>query len=241
MNELERFHSKFDALVKSDPQKSVIKSMVTLADMAGKSPRIHICTAQKKGPNGGIISTTSAKYLSHIYEGSFDPFIVMVEESHNAARQEGLFGLMRVKAEAWLEERLTEASARKLRSRQVILEEQRKTVEANQRLHSAVRSFDADQRFQQSPPQQPQKQQTQPQIPNHSSPAPPPLRPSISDEQIETSAIRALLEGATNEERWAPYKEALMIQLPPYAVQEIENRLHELWQYNPEGVDIKYR
>ncbi len=253
MNELDRFHSEFATLVRSNPQKPVNGRIVDMAESAGKNPRIMLCTHVREMPDGSVRSSTSCEYLSHIYAGSFDPFIEMVEESHNAARKEGLFGLMRVKAEAWLEEHLTDASARKLRSRQVILEEQRKTVEAGHRLQRAIHSPDVDQRFQpkaspqqsqyssSNPPQlqQPQLQHSQPQITTRPTASAPPLRPSISNEQIESSAIRALLEGATTEEKWAPYKAALMIQLPPYAVQEIENRLHELWQYNPKGVEIK--
>ncbi len=62
----------------------------------------------------------------------------------------------------------------------------------------------------------------------------------MTGEQIEGAALRALLEGATTDEAWAPYKAALLRHLPPYAVQEVEDRLHELWHLNPAGPKVRY-
>jgi len=198
-----------------------------------------ICLSIKRTPDGRMTESHSVYTLSNLNALSFDPFIVRAEASHDTARSQGFFGLLRLKQEAYLEEKLTDATISKLKSQQRILEEQRKTVEAGHRLRDAMQNPESS-------------------IPNRNEgfssssvtgqsasvrsalPAPTPLRQSVTGEQIEGAALRALLEGATTEEAWAPYKAALLRHLPPYAVQEVEDRLHELWHLNPAGPKVRY-
>lgn len=183
----------------------------------------------------GLTRSYSLYSISSLDAISFDPFIIQADVSHDAARNQGLFGLLRLQGEAWLEERLTGATVRKLQSRQVLLEEQRRTAEAGHRLRRAVLNPEASE---QSFSQKVKAGATDTREIVLSRPAP--LRPNVTDDQIEAAALRALLEGIRTEQDWAPYKEALSRHFPPYAVQEVGDRLRELWALNPDVLEEEY-
>ena len=58
----------------------------------------------------------------------------------DAARSRGVLGLMRLRYEAWLEEKMKGPAIAKMQARQALLEEQRKTAEAEIRLKATVQS-----------------------------------------------------------------------------------------------------
>lgn len=61
-----------------------------------------------------------------------------------AARRQGLFGLLRWRFEAWIEDRMKDATIRKLTVRREVLEAQQKTTEAEIKLSSVVKSGQKD-------------------------------------------------------------------------------------------------
>jgi len=183
----------------------------------------------------GLTRSYSLYSISSLDAISFDPFIIQADISHDAARNQGLFGLLRLQGEAWLEERLTGATVRKLQSRQAVLEEQRRTAEAGHRLRRAVLNPEPkEQVFLET------ARAAVPQTHELALSSSAPLRPNVTGDQIEAAALRALLEGVRTEQDWAPYEEALNRHFPPYAVQEVGDRLRELWDLNPDGPTMEY-
>lgn len=178
----------------------------------------------------GLTRSYSLYSISSLDAISFDPFIIQADISHDAARNQGLFGLLRVQGEAWLEERLTGATVRKLQSRQAVLEEQRRTAEAGHRLRRAVLNPEQKEQVFVETARAAVPQTHELAISNST-----PLRPNVTGDQIEAAALRALLEGVRTEQDWVPYEEALKRHFPPYAVQEVGDRLRELWDLNPDG------
>lgn len=60
------------------------------------------------------------------------------------ARRQGLFGLLRLRFEAWLEERMQGPILRKMAVRREVMEAQKKTTEAEINLHAAVKGGQKD-------------------------------------------------------------------------------------------------
>lgn len=193
-----------------------------------------IYRSQEPKAGGGTVRNFSYYSLNALDALSFDPFIIHAEASHDAARSQGLFGLLRLKKEAWLEEHLTDATVRKLQSQQAILEEQRKTVEAGTRLRRAMMANVTDPQGSALASASYPPALSAPTA-RSALPAQAPMRPNITDEEIENAALRAVMEGVMTQAAWQPYREALLMHLPPFAVAEIEDRLYELWRLNPSG------
>lgn len=207
--------------------KSLAVQKLSAGGQTATTDSCRVCTHQEKTADGRTVFSHSFYSRSALDAISFDPFVVEADISHDTARSQGIFGLMRVKREAWLEERMTDATVSKLQSRQRILEEQRRTTEVGHRLHQAIHT---------PAPQSPPSRSPAPtQQASRALPSLAPLRPSVTNDQIEGAAIRALLEGVRSEQDWAIYEEALNRHFPPYAVQEVKDRLSELLTFNPDG------
>lgn len=177
-----------------------------------------------------------------------------IDEEMETVRRQGLFGMWRLRWEAWLEEKMKDPAIRKMKARQEILDEQRKTAEAQIRLKSTVQSGDRQvevgrleysqvlwQRLQSD------LEQSGIALPPSSTISPaasvssasgtvygakePPVSLHITDEQIEALALRAVMtigKGDGAEEAWQQYRDQLYERLPHYAAQEVERRVYEL-------------
>ena len=175
-----------------------------------------------------------------------EPRVARLEAEMDVHRSRGIFGLLRLRYEAWLEGRMMGPAIAKMQARQALLEEQRKTAEAEIRLKATVQSGEVG--FQRhriewndvnrqrlagelqslgmitlSPGQVPT-------VPASSSP--PPVTVHVTDEQVEAVALRGFLQGVETEEDWLVYKAELSQHLSPYAVEEVGSRLRELWRLN---------
>ena len=175
-----------------------------------------------------------------------EPRIARMEAEMDAHRRRGVWGLLRLRYEAWLEGKMQGPAVAKMQARQALLEEQRKTAEAEIRLKATVQSGEVG--FQRhriewnevnrqrlagelqslgmitlSPGQAPA-------VPASSSP--PPVSAHVTDEQVEAVALRGFLQGVEMEEDWLVYKSELSQHLSPYAVEEVGSRLRELWRLN---------
>jgi len=69
-----------------------------------------------------------------------EPLIARMEADLEAARKQGMLGVMRLRYEAWLEERMRGPGIQKMQTRQAVLAEQCKTAEAEIRLPATVQS-----------------------------------------------------------------------------------------------------
>ena len=60
----------------------------------------------------------------------------------------------------------------------------------------------------------------------------PPVTAHVTDDQVEAVALRGFLKGVEAEEDWLVYRSELAQHLAPYAVEEVGQRLRELWRIN---------
>ncbi|WP_395139404.1 hypothetical protein, partial [Armatimonas sp.] len=129
-----------------------------------------------------------------------------IDEEMDQVRRQGLFGMWRLRWEAWLEEKMKDPAIRKMKARQEILDEQRKTAEAQIRLKSTVQSGDRQvevgrmeysqvlwQRLQTDMQQSGIMLPSAPASGTIYEPSEPPVSLHITDEQIEALALRAVM------------------------------------------------
>ena len=178
-----------------------------------------------------------------------EPRIARMEAEMEVARSRGVLGLMRLRYEAWLEEKMLGPAIAKMQARQALLEEQRKTAEAEIRLKATVQSGEVGAQRHRIEWNEVNRQRLTgelqalgmitlspgpaPTVPASSlSSSPPPVSTHVTDEQVEAVALRGFLKGVETEEDWLVYRAELGQHLSPYAVEEVGSRLRELWRLN---------
>lgn len=177
-----------------------------------------------------------------------EPRIARMEAEMDAARKRGVLGLMRLRYEAWLEEKMKGPAIAKMQARQALLEEQRKTAEAEIRLKVTVQSGEVGAQRHRIEWNEVNRQRlagelhalgmitlspgSAPAVPASSFASSPPVSTHVTDEQVEAVALRGFLKGVETEEDWLVYRAELGQHLPPYTVEEVGSRLRELWRLN---------
>ncbi|WP_309711627.1 hypothetical protein [Armatimonas sp.] len=173
-----------------------------------------------------------------------DGGIGRLEEEMRAARRSGLFGIARLKWEAWLEEKMKEPAIRKLKAQQAVLFEQRRTAQAQIDLRSTVFTGERDGERGRSEVNQARAHRLQTDLDSlgigqdDGVPRPfppksgdPPLSVHISDQQIEALALKAVSNipaGLAGEEGLKAYFSELHDRLPKYVADEVETRIRAL-------------
>ena len=182
-------------------------------------------------------------------ERQIEPRIARMEAELDAARSRGILGLMRLRYEAWLEDKMKVPAIAKMQARQALLEEQRKTAEAEIRLKAIVQSGEVGAQRHRIEWNEVNRQRLAGELhslgmitlspgpqtsfaPVGSSASPPPVSTHVTDEQVEAVALRGFLQGVETEEDWLIYRSELGQYLAPYAVEEVGQRLRELWRLN---------
>lgn len=175
----------------------------------------------------------------------FESRVARMEAEMEAARSGGMFGLLRLRYQAWLEERMMGPAIRKMQARQAVLEQQRLTAEAEIRLKATVQSGEVGSQRHRIEWNEVNRQRlagelhslgmipyAAGQAPSAPSAGPPPVSAHVTDEQVEAVALRGFLQGVETEDDWRVYKGELSQHLSPYAVEEVGSRLRELWRLN---------
>ena len=176
-------------------------------------------------------------------ERQIEPRIARMEAEMDAARSRGVWGLMRLRYEAWLEGKMMGPAIAKMQTRQALLEEQRKTADAEIRLKATVQSGEVGAQRHRIEWNEVNRQRLAGELQSLGlitlSPgqavapsAPPPLSTHVTDEQVEAVALRGFLQGVETEEDWLVYRSELGQHLSPYAVEEVGQRLRDLWRLN---------
>ena len=156
---------------------------------------------------------------------------------------------MHLRWEAWLEEQMKGPAIRKMKARQEILEEQRKTAESHIKLKTTIQSGEREVEVGQIQHNQFVFQQirsdldssrmlvpTGESVPSMASSSAghsmgSPVVQHVSDEEIEALALRTVMAvgtGEGGEERWREYRDEIYRQMPPYVAQEVERRVEVL-------------
>ncbi len=184
-------------------------------------------------------------------ERQIEPRIARMEAEMDAARSRGVLGLMRLRYEAWLEDKMKVPAIAKMQARQALLEEQRKTAEAEIRLKVTVQSGEVGAQRHRIEWNEVNRQRLAGELhslgmitlspgpqtslaptPLGSPSSPAPVSTHVTDEQVEAVALRGFLQGVETEEDWLIYRSELGQHLAPYAVEEVGQRLRELWRLN---------
>ena len=176
-------------------------------------------------------------------ERQIEPRIARMEAEMDAARSRGVWGLMRLRYEAWLEGKMMGPAIAKMQTRQALLEEQRKTADAEIRLKATVQSGEVGAQRHRIEWNEVNRQRLAGELqslglitlsPGHAATpsAPPPVSTHVTDEQVEAVALRGFLQGVETEEDWLVYRSELGQHLSPYAVEEVGQRLRDLWRLN---------
>ena len=202
-------------------------------------------------PNGQPLRVSGIDLGGLGAQREFEPRIARMEAEMDAARSRGVWGLMRLRYEAWLEERMQGPAIRKMQARQAVLEQQCKTAEAEIRLKATVQSGEVGNQRHKIEWNQINRQRLAGELQSLglitlsagpaeaiplSAPPGPPVSPHVTDEQVEAVALRGFLQGVETEEDWQSYKGELSQHLSPYAVEEVGTRLRELWRINRQAV-----
>lgn len=196
-----------------------------------------------------VANTQAFAARSQDAERQIEPRIARMEAELDAARSRGILGLMRLRYEAWLEDKMKVPAIAKMQARQALLEEQRKTAEAEIRLKAIVQSGEVGAQRHRIEWNEVNRQRLAGELhslgmitlspgpqtslaPAGASASPPPVSTHVTDEQVETVALRGFLQGVETEEDWLIYRSELGQHLAPYAVEEVGQRLRELWRLN---------
>ena len=189
-----------------------------------------------------VASTRPLTLPSREAERQIEPRIARMEAEMDEARRRGVMGLMRLRYEAWLEKKMMGPAIAKMQTRQAVLEEQRKTAEAEIRLKVTVQSGEVGAQRHRIEWNEVNRQRLAGELqslgmitlshgPSAVSSAPP-VSTHVTDEQVEAVALRGFLQGVETEEDWLIYRSELGQHLAPYAVEEVGQRLRELWRLN---------
>ena len=196
-----------------------------------------------------VASTRPLTLPSREAERQIEPRIARMEAEMDEARRRGVMGLMRLRYEAWLEKKMMGPAIAKMQTRQAVLEEQRKTAEAEIRLKVTVQSGEVGAQRHRIEWNEVNRQRLAGELqalgmitlspgpqaslsPAGTSSSPPPVSTHVTDEQVEAVALRGFLQGVETEEDWLVYRSELGQHLAPYAVEEVGQRLRELWRLN---------
>lgn len=150
-------------------------------------------------------------------EREFEPRIARLEREMDQARSRGVWGLMRLRYEAWLEEKMKAPAIQKMQARQAVLQEQCKTAEAEIKLKATVQSGDVGAQRHKIEWNEVNRQRLTAELQSlgmiHLAPAPgapaaltmsapaePAVTPHVTDEQVEAVALRGFLQGVETEE-----------------------------------------
>ena len=197
-------------------------------------------------PSGALIHLThgSASNLAHASDKQIEPVIARMEADMEAARRQGVWGLFRLRYEAWLEERLRGPAVRKMQTRQAVLAEQCKTAEAEIKLRATVQSGEVGAQHHKIEWNEVNRHRLAGELQSlglitlpagqtlSGPPVQPPLSSHLSSEQVEAVALRGFLQGVETEDELSTFKEELGRHLSPYGVEEVGQRLRELWRLN---------
>ena len=193
------------------------------------------------------LSHGSVPGISHGSEKQIEPLIARMEADMDAARKRGILGLFRLRYDAWLEERMRGPAVRKMQTRQAVLAEQCKTAEAEIKLRATVQSGEVGAQRHKIEWNEVNRHRLAGELqslglitlptgqsslaaPSLSPGSQPPLSTHITSEQVEAVALRGFLQGVETEDDWATFKEELGRHLSPYGVEEVGQRLRELWR-----------
>lgn len=171
-----------------------------------------------------------------------EPRIAQMNREMDEARKQGVWGLMRLRWEAWLEERMKGPAIAKMRTRQEVLMEQHKTAQAEILLQNTVQTGEVGAQRHQIAWNEVNRLRLASELQSlglmtapagaaalsSSTLAEPPLAPHVTDAQVEAVALRALMQGVETMDEWDAYKEELGKHLPPLAVEEVGQRLRAL-------------
>lgn len=175
--------------------------------------------------------------------------LMRIDAEMDMVRRQGFWGMMRLRWEAWLEEQMKDPAIRKMKARQEILEEQRKTAESHIKLKTTIQSGEREVEVGQIQHDQFVFRQLRSDLDSSrmlipageseptmaSSSAGPsmgsPVVQHISDEEIESLALQTVMVVGTGEgaeERWREYRDEIYRQMPPYVAQEVERRVEAM-------------
>lgn len=174
-----------------------------------------------------------------------EPAIARLEAEMERARRQGVYGLMRLRYEAWLEERMKGPAILKLQSRQALLEEQIKTAEAEIRLKAVVQSGERDVQRHKIQWNEVNRQRLHSELQSLGlieAPAPattvelrpassssvPPVSPHITAAKIEQLAHKAVSEGVQTEDEIETFRAVISQHLPSLVVEEVLERVRAL-------------
>jgi len=179
----------------------------------------------------------------------FEAGVARLEADMEAARRQGLVGLLRLRWEAWLEQRMQGPAIAKMQARQAVLAEQCRTAEAEIRLRATVSSGEVGAQRHKIEWNEVNRQRLAGELqalgmitlapapgaapaaaPVPVPSSPPPVSAHVTDEQVEAVALRAFMQRVETEEDWGAFKGELSRHLSPYAVEEVGSRLRELWR-----------
>src|SRR5579871_2609345 len=185
----------------------------------------------------------------------------ILSDAHEVARQldhakgktvfSGIAALMRLRYEAWLEERMRVAITRQLEIREKLAERQNQTVKAENSLKTSIYAGQTADQKHLAELNQARKQRLftdletyvaksqvmQGDLPTevHELSASPTasavVHTHISDEQIEALALRAVMNLGTEgsqDDQWEEYRRQLYNQLPSNIAQEVERRIQTM-------------
>jgi len=220
----------------------------------------RITTSQNGlAPSAAPTSQIPPNALIHLSHGSvhglaadkqIEPLIARMEADMEAARRQGMLGVMRLRYEAWLEERMRGPAIQKMQTRQAVLAEQCRTAEAEIRLRATVQSGEVGAQRHKIEWNDVNRHRLAGELQSlglitlpggasplaapapMSAPVQPPLSAHVTSEQVEAVALRGFLQGVESEDDWATFREELGRHLSPYAVEEVGQRLRELWRLN---------
>lgn len=207
------------------------------------------CNGTVSAPGNTLIhlSHGSIPGYAHGSEKQIEPLIARMEADMDAARKRGILGLFRLRYDAWLEEKMRGPAVRKMQTRQAVLAEQCKTAEAEIKLRATVQSGEVGAQRHKIEWNEVNRHRLAGELqslglitlptgqsslaaPSLSAGSQPPVSPHMTSEQVEAVALRGFLQGVETEDDWATFKEELGRHLSPYAVEEVGQRLRELWR-----------
>jgi hypothetical protein len=179
----------------------------------------------------------------------FEMGVARLEAEMETARSRGVLGLMRLRYDAWLEERMKGPAIAKMQARQAVLTEQCKTAEAEIRLRATVQSGEVGAQRHKIEWNEVNRQRLAGELQSlgitlgptaypASATSVSPVSAHVTDEQVEALALRGFMQGVETEEDWPPFKEELSKHLSPYAVEEVGGRLRELWRLSGQAQGI---
>ncbi len=177
-----------------------------------------------------------------------EPRITRMNADLDAARRQGIWGLMRLRWEAWLEEKMKVPAIAKMQARQAVLLEQHKTAQAEILLQNTVQGGEVGAQKHRIAWNEISRMRLTSELQSLGvtaaaaiaapEAANPPVTPEVTDSQIEAVALSALMQGVESIEDWMEFKAELEKHLPPLAVEEVGVRLRALLHSAGKGAGL---